>query len=225
MVLGLADPSELRRLGELAESVAQDLERQLRLPSDGSLLPLPITLYWFGQRFDYSEFVTMVENRPAPPELEGHWNFSVLDAYACLSPSADEGEALRSLLAEQLAGLLLDGSTTVPRWFSRGFARALAAEVAPRAPRVKSWQDRADASWSEFVRNRDQAEAGGFPSGGIDRAATAALEFAFAADLLNDERRFRRLLETLRGGASFDDAFRAVYRRTAEDLARSWNRR
>jgi len=186
----------------------------LKLPAGQPLVKGRQTIYAFRQRFNYSEFGQMVEKRQLPPSWRGHWGYNTIDAYGCLLlPKADE-YTLDALAAQQIAGAYVASLGTSPRWFSEGSARALAARLHPKDPRVAAWNERLASLAGGRISAADFLTAGKLPPEDAD-----VLAYGFVKNLAKNWSRYAKLLAELRQSASLDAALATVYRKTPQELA------
>jgi hypothetical protein len=220
LLYGRVGEKTLEDVSQRAAKQAAKVATIVKAPAGKPLVKGRLTLFVFQQRYDYSEFGQMVEKRPVPPGWQGHWAYNVVDAYACVQlPKADE-YSLDVLLAQQLAGAYVASQGAgVPRWFAEGAARAVAASVDSRDPRVKHWESLV-ASTAAASPKPDA-----FITGGLSPEEADILSYGFARQQLKPgSRSFQKVLEGLRAGQPFDRAFAAAYRAAPNQLAAAWVR-
>ena len=219
LVLGNVGESTLKDYGKRAESLTDRIANILGAPSDQALVKGRMTLFLFKQRYDYSEFGQMVEQRPLPKEWRGHWRFSVVDAYGAMIPPRADEYSWDGLVGQQVAGAYVASLGAPPRWFSEGTARAIAAKIAPRDTRIATWDKTLPvvlgtmSQTDDFLRDRLPAEAADVAS------------FSFLRFLMTDLARFTALLADLRNGHRFDRSFAKTYGASPEQLTKVWARR
>jgi len=216
-IFGLATEQSLQEIGERAEAQAAKVAALLKAPVDEPLLKGRQTLYIFQQRFNYAEFGQMVEKRELPSSWRGHWFYNLVDAYGCVMlPKPDEDEQLDPLLAQQIAGAYVASLGKVPRWFSEGSARAVAAKLASRDPRVAEWDSQVAAAVGS------QRQADDFLTGKLGPEQTDLASYGFVAELLKKNSSYQLLLKELREGQPFEAAFATAYRATPQQWAANW---
>ncbi|MCE9544048.1 MAG: hypothetical protein K8T25_00765 [Planctomycetia bacterium] len=223
LLLGNVSDKRLADAAELAQRQATAIRTALGIPPAEPLVRGRMTLYLFAHRYDYSEFALMVERRGQLPQQQvGHWNYTLVDAYALLVPPAentpadDEPYGLAPLMTQQIAATVLAARTTAPRWFAEGVGRALAASAAPADPRVKAW----DARLPGLIAEKPKVEeflAGKLPPEGAD-----VLSYGFARHLMAGGRNFRTLMASLMKGQAFDATIARVYGKPTPELAAAW---
>lgn len=217
LLLGNVGAEKLAALGQQAEQLLPKISQTLRIPSGQPLVKGRITLYVFPQRYDYSEFGKMVEKRELPGSWRGHWRYNVIDAYAALIPARRDEYSTEVLLAQQIAGAYLGSlAGAPPRWFAEGAARVAAAKLGADDARVKAWNDQV----AELAAS--QSKPDDFLTGKLPAENADVLSYSFVKFLMSDAGRFGRLLEALRDGTEFDEAFAAGYGGPPEQIATLW---
>ena len=177
-----------------------------------------LTLFFFRQRYDYSEFGQMVEKKDLPREWRGHWNFDVIDAYGAMLPPNDDSYSVEGLVAQQLAGAYVATLNNPPRWFSEGTARVAASRLAAKDGRVVAWKDGLLPALSK-MQKADDFMTGKLPPEDADIAA-----FDFVSGLMKDSKRFNALLDGLKQGKKFNQMFTGVYGADPAKVAEIWAR-
>jgi hypothetical protein len=217
-LVGNVGTATLEEYGERAEALAPKVAQIFGAPSTEPLLKGRMTLFLFGQRYDYSEFGQMVEKRELPNKWRGHWNFTIIDAYGAMIPPRDTSYSLDGLVAQQLAGAYIASLNNPPRWFSEGSARVAASRLAARDPRVASWKDGLPAALAK-MQKPDDFLTGKLPAEDADIAA-----FSFVSGLMKNAKGYNALLNELRDGKEFPQAFTAVYGAGPPKAAEVWAR-
>ena len=135
LVIGNYAENTLAEYGAVAEQTAGRVASLLKTPADQPVVKGRMTLFFFNQRYDYSEFGKMVEKRDLPRAWRGHWRFSIVDAYGAMIPPRAEEYQLGPLVGQQLAAVTLAGIQDVPDWFTEGVARVVASRLGTDDPR------------------------------------------------------------------------------------------
>jgi len=219
LVMGNQKEEDLKKIADLADSIAPRLVELFDAPSDQPLVKGKTTLFVFKQRYDYTEFGNMVERRSIPRELRGHWRYNIVDAYGAMIPPRRDEYSNDALVGQQLAGVYVSTLNLPPRWFAEGAARYAASKIAPEDPRVKTWDEQLKevkgsiAKPSEFLDGKMPAEA-------ADIMAYGVVKFLFT-----DSARFKKLLSALRNKADFEEAFAGAYGGTPEQIVGVWMKR
>jgi hypothetical protein len=219
LLLGTIGEAELADVAAAAEKQMAKVATLVRAAADKPLIKGRLTLYVFDKRYDYSEFGQMVEKRQLPPVWRGHWKFDVVSAYACVVAPPNDETPIDGLLAQQLAAVYVASQGNVPRWFAEGAGRAIAAAIDPRDKRAKAW----DGMIGSILAGAPAPDA--FTGTALPPEEADILAYGFVRDLRPTSANFRKLLESLRGGAPFDRAFAQVYRATPQQAAQAWGRR
>ncbi len=217
LLMGNVSREQLQSLQTIAEQQAEKIESLLNLPPGKPLVKGRITLYAFRQRFDYTEFAMMVEKRRLPREVDGHWRYTIVDAYAALVPPEDAREvSLQSLLAEQIAGVTLASATAAPGWFATGTARVIAARLDPGDPRIAAWKDQTSLA-ARRVRSADE-----FLKQQLPAEEQALLSYDLVQNMMKNAARYRSLMGELRQGTEFEAAVEKSYGAPLKTIVETW---
>ena len=150
LVLGSVGENTLAEIAKKAEALAPQVASTFKVPADQPLVKGRLTLFVFGEKYDYGEFGKMVEKRDLPPAWRGHYRYSVIDAYgAVLNPKSPDYQ-LDPLIAQQLAAVFVASQGKgVPHWFAEGCGRVVASRIPPASDRrVGQWNDELPAAMS-----------------------------------------------------------------------------
>lgn len=219
LLVGNLSPTRMIEIAELAKQVRGKVAKAFNLPADEPFFKGRLTLFAFKRHFDYTEFGTMVERRELPTEWHGHWRYTVVDCYGCvLVPDDDKGVELT--LAEIFAGSYIENQGKMPRWFSEGAARAIAARLFNRDPVAKHWDEEIKQSLAsgktadEFLKAGDVlSEDGG------------ALAYGFMKAAASRPTKLSGMFNDLRQGTGFEMAFRQHFGGEPATLAAAWAQR
>lgn len=219
ILLGNLSPARMEEVAALAKQMEAKVAKALQVPDDQPFLKGKLTVFAFKKHFDYTEFGTMVERRELPTGWHGHWRYNVVDCYGCvLVPNDDAGVAIT--LAEVFAGAYLENQGKMPRWFSEGAARVMAARAVPKDPLAKHWD--------EVVREAIAAGRGPdefLKAGDLLSDEGAALSYGMMKGLLTRMPKFVAMLRELRDGAEFEPTFRKHFGDTPAAIAAGWTQR
>jgi mono/diheme cytochrome c family protein len=219
LIVGNYAENTLVEYGVLAEQTAAKVAVVLKTPANLPIVKGRMTLFFFNQRYDYSEFGKMVEKRDLPRAWRGHWRFSIVDAYGAMIPPRAEEYQLGSLVGQQLAGVTLAGLQEVPDWFTEGVARVVASRLGSDDPRIMKWDD-------EFSRVKaSMGKPDDFITGKLAPEDGFIAAYSFAKFLMADGKRFDSLLSQLRGGVEFAVAFSDVYGGSPAQVSEYWARK
>ena len=219
LLLGNFAENTLAEYGSVAEQVAGKVASLLKTPANQPIVKGRMTLFFFDQRYDYSEFGKMVEKRDLPRAWRGHWRYSIIDAYGAVIPPRAEEYQLGPLVGQQLAAVTLASLEDVPGWFTEGVARVVASRLGSEDPRVKKWDE-------QLGRVRaSMAKADDFLTGKLPVEDGFIASYSFAKFLMADGKRFDSLLLQLRKRAEFDVAFSEVYGGSPAQVSEFWARK
>lgn len=200
LLLGDVGPNTLPEVGQRAEAIAPKVASMLHA-GDTPLLKGRMTLFVFKQRYNYAEFGQMVERRELPASLRGHWNYNIIDAYGALIAPRDNEYSLDSILGQQIAGTYIASLGKLPRWFSEGTSRVIAARLAPKDARVREWDERLPEALVLLTKPEDLL------AGKLPPEEAEVVYYSFVRFLMKRGPNFDGLLASLRKGAPFDQAF------------------
>ena len=205
LLLGTVGEASLARAGQLAESSYTKIKTLFKAPPEGRLIKGRMTFYVFQQRYDYSEFGKMVEQRDIPRTSRGHWNYSIVDAYGAIVLPQTDSYSLDAVIGHHLAGAYIASLGSVPSWFSEGSARVMSGALDSSDPRVAEW----DGRLRDVLASMNQPDD--FLKGRLPPDETDIASYGFVNYLSKNKRQYDQLLDALRGGQEFDASFAAIY--------------
>ncbi len=218
LVAGNLPREQLQHILQMAETQAQKVAQMLRLSRKSPRIRGRMTLFVFQRRFQYSEFVRMVERRELPRGQRAHWRWTIVDAYGCLFPPGEEDEELlRGLITELVAGVMISAQGDVPRWFAQGVALAAVERLVRRDPRIAQWEQLLPEALAACSSPQDLIQ------GRMALEHAQVLRKGFAGALVR-HRGFSTLLGQLQKGQQFAAAFARAYRASPEQMAALWIR-
>lgn len=219
LVLGSVGENTLAEIAKKAETLAPTVGDIFKAPSGQPLVKGRLTLYVFGDKYDYGEFGKMVEKRDLPPVWRGHYRYSIIDAYgAVLNPKSPD-YSLDTLIAQQIAAVYVAAQGKgVPHWFAEGCGRVVASRLAPASDRrVSQWNDELPAAMGLMAAPDD------FLTGKLPPEEADICSYSFAKFLMADTRRFKILMDGLKKGGEFAKTFESAYGPPAQAAA-AWAR-
>lgn len=216
-IIGRLPKVQMEEASKMAGAVHDKVAQAFRLPTTQPLLKGKLSIFVFDKRFEYSEHARMVEKRDPPKDIAAHWRFDVVDGYGCVPAPRDGDTAFAGNVAEQFAGAYLEslGKGGVPRWFSVGAARMIAARVEPKSVMVKTWEDAVAPAMSsaskidQILQARDLDGAGSALSYHLVKFMSAK----------QNSIRFNQLIDNLKRGTPFNNALQQAYGMDAKKLA------
>ncbi len=220
IVVGRLSTFKLQEASKQADSIKAKIASSLRLPTDKPLFKGKLTIFLFDQRFEVTEHARMVDGTDMARDVNGFFEYDVIDNYCCLQgPKDGDTGTFPALLTEQMMasyvmslGSSLNGP---PKWFAIGTGRMMAGRLDPKSPQVKLWEEavpKAMASTSKLDAFTDAAE--------LD-ATGSALAYGMAKYMATgpNAARFTALMESLRKGTNFNAALQQTYGADAKKLA------
>lgn len=200
-----------------ADKAADKVRTILKIPSTEPLVKGKMTLYLFQKRYDYAEFGNMIERRDLPADWKGHYRFNVTDSYGSIQVPTDNDYDLGVLFGQLIASSHVAslGNGTVPDWFAEGAGRVVASRMSKNDPRVVAWDNQIESAIGamskpdDFIMNRLSP----------DQASIAS--YAFMKAIMGRGNSFDALMNSLRQGNNFDQAFQAAFNMTPSQLAAS----
>ena len=215
-VIGSLTESQLKKFGEQAEVVLGKVQVALKVSKSKPLIKGRISLFFFNQRYDYSEFGKMVEKRSLPKEWRGHFRYDIVDAYGALLVPRGEN-VIDGIVAEQVAGIYAQSLGNVPRWFSDGMARVIAARVVKADTRIQDWKKNVISAAAKMTKPDD------FITGKLGGEDASLVAYSYVDFLMTkNPQRFNALTKALQNGTKFDVAFAAIYGDTPSKVADIW---
>ncbi|MBT7919276.1 MAG: hypothetical protein HN617_17210, partial [Planctomycetaceae bacterium] len=157
----------------------------------------------------------MVEKRTLPREWPGHFRYDIVDAYGALLVPRGE-DVIDGIVAEQVAGIYAQSLGTVPRWFSDGMARVIAARVAKTDTRIQDWKKHIASAAAKMTKPDD------FITGKLGGEDASLVAYSYVDFLMTKSQQFNALTKALQNGVKFDVAFAAIYRDTPNKIADIW---
>ncbi|HUY91475.1 MAG TPA: c-type cytochrome domain-containing protein [Pirellulales bacterium] len=217
ILLGNLSTVRMTELAELAKTQQGKVAKLLQVRAGQPFVKGKVTLFALAKHFDYTEFGTMVERRELPADWRAHWRYNIIDCYGCLVASVDDDQSLPLLLALDFAGAYLENQGKMPRWFSLGAARVIAARAEPKDPLGKLWHEQAKEAVAAGRTADEFLKAGDVLSG-----ESAAMSYDFMKSLMTKMPKFKALLDELHKGAEFEAAFRKHFGGDPAALAAAW---
>ncbi|QEG24384.1 c-type cytochrome domain-containing protein [Mariniblastus fucicola] len=213
-LMGTPTEEGLDAIAKEADSLADQIMKQLGTDSRQHFVRGKGNIFVVTRRYDFGEFGKMLLRREFPRKLQAYWNHNGTIAYSAILKSPDKNvDDVRVVLTRQLASMhVADLAPGIPRWFADGMGFRVAAEMHKKDPVVQAWeQDAVAAAKSmnkidDFLRNR------------MDEDKSGLVSFLFVGRLKSDRGRFKKLMNGLKAGESFDAVFEKTYGATPEKL-------
>jgi hypothetical protein len=217
ITVGNISPVRLTEVSEAAEAMQAKIAGILKHPPGKPFLKGRLTVFAFDKYHNYSEYGQMVEKRNLPPDFVGHWRYNVIDAYACVIPAKDDVANIQAGLAEGIAGAYVESlAEDVPAWFAKGSGRNIAAGLDKKGTSFKSW----DESIGSTMVGAKKPE--NFLTDPCEVGEPAVLSYAFVKHLYKNTGRYAGLLNDMRKGTTFEQAFVKAYGMDPKAAAGYW---
>lgn len=218
LAYGTIGEDQLKEYVAEADKAAAKVRTLLKIPSSSPMVKGKLTLYFFRQRYDYAEFGNMIERRDLPGNWKGHYRFDVTDAYGAIQvPSEDDYDVnvlLGQLIGSSHVASLGDG--TVPAWFSEGVGRVIAYRMNKSDPRVQAWDDQIGPAVSSMAKPDD------FVNNRLSPEQNGVVSYAFMKAAMGRGNQFDALMNALRKGTNFNQAFQSAFGGTPSQVATAW---
>jgi hypothetical protein len=216
LVMGNVGPEKLDEVATVAEKTAATIARIYRAPEDKPLVKGKITLFVCNQRFDYSEFGKMVEEREIPASGRGHFHYDMVNAYGAIVPPNETEYSLAALVGQQVGGIYMASLGRTPQWFGEGAGGVIGLQIDSKDPRLKSWLGAIPQVLSSGVK------PDGFLARSLPEEENDVLAMGFVKALMGPSSKFNSLLTGLRQGTDFETAFHRAYNATPKQAADIW---
>jgi hypothetical protein len=191
----------------------------LGAPVDQPLVKGRFSVFAVNVRYDFEEVAKVIMNiDTAPKKVAGVWRYTGVDAAGVVMvPKNDSDYAVDVVIAEQATSAYLSGTgKNVPRWFAEGVGRVVASRLASNDARVHEW----DVAMPAVISSLSAPDV--FFSTKFDPEAGAIASYSYCRYLMTDAKKFGAVLDGLRKGGKFDDAFAAAYGGTPSQKAEQW---
>ncbi len=150
-IIGDIGAENVSDLLKQSNTALNQVRKMFKINSKEPLVKGGITIFALKQRYDYSEFGTMLESRSLPPEWSSHWRQDTLDVYVAMVFDKAANKINETSLVQQFTSLWLSSFEGVPKWFADGAGRqALAVSVGINDARVQPWIKRLPESMSQL---------------------------------------------------------------------------
>lgn len=202
-VIGNIGADGAKRLLGAMKNAEKEVKRLFAVRSKDSLIKGGVTVFALKQRYDYSEFGTMLENRSLPAEWSGHWKADVLDAYITVVYDSSDPKILESSLVQLLSSLWIGSQDGTPKWFADGAGRQALAQLSGiQDARVKAWTNRLPESMKQLENVKR------FLDGGLNDEDSATIGFGIVRFMNegNRKRQYDSVIRSLAAGVPFDQA-------------------
>lgn len=214
-LLGNVTKGQLEEFATQAENEFDRVLTLLRHPKNSSPIKGRITLLVMANRFDLSEFSTMVQQGDLPANARGTWGYDLVDAYAAISPSRSDEFNNDILMAQYITNnyVAATSSNRAPKWLSEAIGQAVAAKLSPKDSRILRWKN----ALQQTLATNPNVEPWLKRKPGT--ATAMAIDFGIATVLLKDTKRLQRALKSMAQGMPADKAIQQHYGKTLQQIS------
>ncbi len=219
---GTIGENTLKDLVNKAEQLIPKVVTILNVPANQPFVKGRFTVLAVNQRYDFSEIGKVLLNTSnIPSGSTGLWRYNGVDAAGVVFlPKNETDYAAEAIIVEQATAAHLSAlGKNTPKWFAEGVARVVISRVTPTDPRVQFWDAQMPGVFSSL------ASPSGFMDPKFDADLAAIASYSFGRHLMNDSKKFEKLLADLRKGGKFDDLFVAAYGANPAQVAEVWYRK
>ena len=214
-IVGDLPPARMEEVATLARSIHAKVASALKVKTDkGPMYKGKLTVFLLNKRFEYSEFGQMVEKRELSSELSGHFNYNVVDGYMAILASQENEANIPLLLSEGFTGSYIETlGRNIPRWYAVGMGRVTASRMEARSPLVKQWDEGIPGAMTSGIKLPQLLTAKQ-----VD-AAGSLISYALVRAMVGRSGANQTLVDSLRKGAPFNQAFVKAFGGTPDVVA------
>ncbi len=201
-VIGNIGSGGAKQLLTQANNAARQVRKQFKLGRE-PIVKGGVTIFALKQRYDYSEFGKMLEQRELPADWSAHWKNDPLDQYVAIVFDKSDAKMNESALVQQIASLWVASHNGVPHWFADGAGReAMASYIGHNVLRVQPWLKRGPEALAELKTLKP------FLDEKMNDEDSAAIGFGIIRMMHESQmkRQFDLILKGLASGESFEKA-------------------
>ena len=202
-IIGDIGAENVSDLLKQSHTALNQVRKMFKINSKEPLIKGGITIFALKQRYDYSEFGTMLESRSLPPEWSSHWRYDNLDVYVAMVFDQAANKINETSLVQQFTSLWLSSFEGVPKWFADGAGRqALAVSVGINDARVQPWIKRLPESMSQIKDLKP------FLQGTMNDEDSATIGFGVIRFMVEAKMKaqYDAIIRSLASGMSFEQA-------------------
>ena len=202
-IIGVIGAENVSDLLKQSHTALNQVRKMFKINSKEPLIKGGITIFALKQRYDYSEFGTMLESRSLPPEWSSHWRYDNLDVYVAMVFDKVANKINETSLVQQFTSLWLSSFEGVPKWFADGAGRqALAVSVGINDARVQPWIKRLPESMSQIKDLKP------FLQGTMNDEDSATIGFGVIRFMVEAKMKaqYDAIIRSLASGMSFEQA-------------------
>lgn len=212
LLVGPAESHErLVKLGQAAESA---LRQSLKFLNQDAVSRGRMTLYGLPKRYDYAEFMHMVDKRDTQPTDLVVWSGRDADGFISSGPTDGSNKPHLDLMLQHTVTALMLHRWGAPHWYADGLGRVVRFRENRRKTRELQLIARKPIS---SIKSADL-----FLKEKIPANVSAIANWSFAHFLASAPRRQSALHQQLKAGVGFDVAFAKAYGDKTEVICNAW---
>jgi hypothetical protein len=215
-VYGNVGLDRLKQIAQLAEKQVSRLQTEYDnqdTPWRGRLI-----IFATKDRFEYTEFNTVLRDQRTPPDTHGHIVLTpqLATAYVAFHDQTADGSESDQLLSRLIAEAWLgrDGSS-LPGWLQQGFG---ILQSGVNAKRLRELSTRASQVVRELSSPTDVFNDASFAPTDVPSVGVVLTQFL----LTQGEPKFTEFVQEVRNGAKTAEAITSVYGRPAQAVAQAF---
>ena len=223
LLLVSKDTTEMDALTEVATNAFD--KAATMLTKTEFTLDSPLTVFHVPKRYDYGEFVQMVDGRDSPPAENQFWSPDGGVGYVVVGPAPTDLKGRSSkrktpvvdepVLTSMLTTMLLN-RWSAPTWYAEGIGRRMLERLDRTNQSVTRWKTQAPAA-ARTVKSSADLLAQRMP-----QQVAESVTWAFARFLNSDLRRASKLHSDLAAGVPFERAFVSAFGMPPKDIGEAW---
>ncbi|MEZ6096311.1 MAG: c-type cytochrome domain-containing protein [Pirellulaceae bacterium] len=217
-------PEKMQPIAEKINELIEAFKNDQKLKSGTPLVTGNSTVYLFERRYDFNEFGVMVLGHPIPREQLVARVFDRVDSHVAViyDRDVDQTQIAFQLFRALIANHVANWTEDVPKWFADGLAYDLASEFAgEQKTLVEGWQKEAMTVLSNGSSSQIAADKLDlFLNGGLSDVQQS-LGGYFCVAKLKSTPSFKRFVDEVKKGQSFQATFGSLYGSSFDELMRA----
>ena len=225
LVYGDVSEDRLRQVSQWAGQQASEMKNLFGINSS-PMFKGRLTIFVTKDRFGYTEFNQVIQQRSTPKDMHGHANVTTgfEDAFIVVEDIGDEpGEThggLQLSVVDHLTGAWLkQPGTSLPDWLIRGTGLALAANAVGENAYISGLKEQTLEALQGIQKPEDVFADGRFGPGQVGPVGYSIVKFMIKA---GGGPKFGRMIGQLQSGSNLAAAVKAVYQTDLKQLATAY---
>lgn len=218
---------ELEEFAERADEEFETVAKLLGLPKTKLRSPLPV--FFLPKRYDFAEFIQMVEKRDAASSTPTrYWREDESIGYLVVGPKLSGTPTSKKSKSKKKSPIIEDAELQsfitsmllnrwgAPKWYADGLGSLAYEKAYRKSALVAAWKKQAPKTL-HIVRNAREIFDAKMPTND-----SIAATWAWAKYLARDSKRMNRLHLAISKGNAFERSFAGIYGKTPEELCDAW---